>query len=121
MKNDDHHDLIAELEKSRVTLGESLGQAAETLDVPARVVRTLREQPRWVYWAGGAVLVGAVLLRVVPRRRYYAHPAIVPTATSRTLTVFGVLLGAAKIAFPIVRPALTAYAAKAIAQITKKR
>jgi len=77
MKNDtEHRALVAELEKSRAALAASLGRVAETLDVPARVVSTLRKQPRWVLWTGGAALAGTALLGgAFSRRRYYiSHP-----------------------------------------------
>jgi len=121
--NNDNHDLIVELEKSRAILADKVSHIGEALDVPARVVRKLREQPRWVYWVGGTVLVGAVVLTAfIPRRKHYHPPvAVAPTVTSRTLTALGVLLGVAKIAFPIVRPTLTAYATQALANITKNR
>jgi len=119
----DNRDLIVELEKSRAILADHVSNIGEALDVPKRVVRKLREQPRWVYWVGGTVLVGAVVLTAcIPRRKYYHPPvAVAPAVTSRTLTALGVALGIAKIAFPIVRPALTTYATKALANITKNR
>jgi len=124
----DNHKLIAELEISRAALAMSVDRVTKKLDVPARIVHSLHEQPRWVFWLGGAVLASVVVLACVPQRKYFMAPSaasVLPTVastaavTSRSLTILGAALGVAKFVLPIVRPALTAYVTKALGNIMK--
>jgi len=122
----DNHELIAELERSRSALAASVTRVTKVLDVPARIVHTLHEQPRWVFWVGGAVIASVVVLACIPHRKYVVAPSVLPSvastavATSRSLTILGAALGVAKFVLPIVRPALTAYATKYLGNILKR-
>jgi hypothetical protein len=62
--------LLAQAQAARARLGRGVAQARQRLDVPAKIVRSLREHPlRWVGGVAATGLAATLLLRALPGPR----------------------------------------------------
>jgi hypothetical protein len=99
-------ELIAQLAHARDRIENSGGNVRHALDVPARMRSSFRRHG--FAWAGGAILVG-ILIAKLPRRTrkvYVNHQGEPIKAAGKA----GLLLAGGKIAFDLLRPALTKWA-----------
>lgn len=112
-------DIRREIEASRAAISRDYHAVRAEFDIPAKLKRTFVSNP--LPWLGAATVIGFWIAR--PRRA--AKPAkgkksdgeIVLPDAAKQLTFFGVLIGAIRMLFPLLRPILSAYAAKRVAEL----
>jgi len=117
--------IMRELEASRRAIRRDVTALRYQLDVQERAKDAIRNHP--VHWLGGFAATGFVLAFFSrrPRRSKRLKPAgklvsaeAAPSANS--LTLLGVLVGIFKVLAPLLRPALSAFAARRFAEMVSK-
>lgn len=109
-------ELIADVARSRTAILRDTAAVRAELDIAARIQRSVRSRP--FAWLGGAAALGYIFAGPKTRtktvtkyvRGKAGEPGRKPEKKPRGF--FGVLLSLFKLALPLLRPALSAYAAK---------
>ncbi len=117
--------LIREVEASRRAITRDVTALQYQLDLPSRAMDAIGNHP--LRWLGGSAAIGFVVAvlsrrslrnkRNAPTLKAASGPATEP---SKTLTLVGILAGIVKVAMPLVRPALSAFAARRLAEMASK-
>jgi hypothetical protein len=108
-------ELIAELERSRSQITEWRGAVALDLDIRTRARRAFTRHP--AIWIGAAILLGLIVARIPFRPGKAAAPprkGVEPVVEKAGIA--GVTLAALKLVFDLVRPALTAWITRRVAE-----
>lgn len=95
-----------EIEASREHLSRAVRETRYQLDVPGRIRRSFRERP--AVWVVGAVVVGAVVMMLPRNKTVYVANGKETKGKSKILET-GFLLGAARIAATLLKPAITSF------------
>ena len=109
-------ELLADVARSRTAILRDTAAVRAELDIAAKIQNSVRSRPR--AWLGGAAAIGYYFAGPKTRtktvtkyvRGKSGEPVRKPEKKPRGL--FHVLLSLLRLALPLVRPALTAYAAK---------
>lgn len=118
--------LLSELARSRAAVVRDFSTVRSELDVAAKLRQSVKSRP--FAWLGSAAALGYIIAgpkrrtRVVTKtvhdRKSKEKPAKPEIRESRSL--FGTLLALFKIVSPLVRPALSAYAARRFGDFAEK-
>jgi len=117
-------ELLAAVARSRAAIRRDSSAVRAELDVAAKIQKSVRSRP--FAWLGGAAAIGFLLAG--PKTRTKTVTKIVrgqPGEPARDTKkkprgFFGLLLSLFKLAIPLVRPALSAYAAKRFGDFAQK-
>jgi len=112
-------EILAELARSRAAITRDTAAVQARLDLSAQIQRSVKARP--FAWLGGAAAIGYILAgpktrtrtvtKIVHEKPGSRGPKTKPVKQKST-GLFGLLLSLIKLAMPLVRPALSAYAAK---------
>ena len=95
--------LVAELSRSRMAITHRRAAVGNALDFKARIRNSVARNK--VAWIGGAVIVGFLLSRL-PARKTKVKIKTGGDVDAGAIAKTGLLMGAAKLAFDLFRPAL---------------
>jgi hypothetical protein len=111
-------DLRQEIAASRLAIKGDVTTLRAELDFVTKAKRSVVERP--LPWLGGAALVGYILSG---RRRKKAarHAKGKPEETARRFTLLGLLLGTARMLFPLARPLVTEFATRKLTEFAARR
>ncbi len=112
-------EILAEVARSRAAIARDTAAVQAELDISARIQRSVKARP--FAWMGGAAAIGYMLAG--PKTRTKTVTKVVhdksgsrgpkpKAAKEKSKGLFGILLSLLKLAIPLARPALSAYAAK---------
>ncbi len=115
-------EILSEITRSRIAIGQDCGKLREELDFAAKLNSMVRRRP--FAWLGGAAALGWILAGPKTKKRVvtkYVRDSDKRAGTSdaRAAGKFGLLAAlftAARLALPFVKPALSAYAARWLAE-----
>lgn len=109
-QHDDKAALILELAKARNTISANVTGLRHDLDFPTRAKRAFKKNP--AVWLGAAGVAGLVIARIAgrPTKVVKVFPKKTEDTPVEKAGKAGLVLGALKIAFDLVRPALMRYA-----------
>jgi hypothetical protein len=96
-----------EIEESRERLARAVRDTRYQLDVPRRIRRSFQERP--AVWVVGAVVVGAVVMMLPRGKTVYVAGAGKNGKVKSKLLETGFLLGAARIAATLLKPAVISF------------
>jgi hypothetical protein len=99
-------DLRREIDASRRAIRHDYASLRTELDFATKAKKAVTERP--LPWLGGAALFGYLLSG--RRKRKALKSKTGKPETARRFTLLGLLLGAARLIFPLVRPQLTSFA-----------
>jgi hypothetical protein len=112
--------ILEELRLSRAAIARDTAAVADEINLASKLKRSVRARP--LAWLGGAAMIGWMLAgpktRVVTKSAK-GKPSARPEK-SRPAGFLGILLGLFKIALPLARPALSAYAARRLGEMAEK-
>jgi len=114
--------ILAELTRSRATISRDYGALRTELDFKAKLNSLVRRQP--LAWFGGATALGWLLAGPKTKKRTVTkyvkasdkHLAAPAKKAAVRGGVLGLLLSLFRLAFPILKPTLSAYATKWLAE-----
>ena len=117
-------ELLADVARSRTAILRDTAAVRAELDLAAKIQNSVRSRP--LAWLGGAAAIGYFFAGPKTRTKTVTKyvggkpgkPARKPEKKPRGF--FAVLFSLLKLALPLVRPALTAYAAKRFGDFTQK-
>lgn len=118
-------EILAELSTSRAAMTRECSAVLAELDFKSKLNNIVRRRP--YVWLSGAAALGWVLAG--PRRKTRVvtkviqpngTPVVVKEKGKRRAGLLALLLGAMRLLFPVVRPALTAYAGKLFADMATR-
>ncbi len=112
-------DLRLEIAASRRTIQADYAALRAELDFAAKAKRAVVARP--LPWLGGAALLGYLLSgrkNAKPTKHRRGEPEA--AAPARKLTLLGVGLTAARLLFPLARPALTAFAMRKLSSFASR-
>ena len=117
-------DLLADVARSRTAILRDTAAVRAELDIAAKIQNSVRSRP--FAWLGGAAAIGYFFAGPKTRtktvtkyvRGKSGEPARKPDKKPRGF--FHVLLSLLRLALPLIRPALTAYAAKRFGDFAQK-
>ena len=120
-------EILAELSRSRAGLTREWMVLRREFDFKAKLNNVLRRKP--YMWLSGAAALGWMLAGPKSKTRVVTKviqpdaegkPVVVKEKGKRRAGLVALLLGLIRLAIPVVRPALTAYAGKLIADMGRK-
>ncbi len=117
--------ILDELRRSRLAIARDTAAIAEEFNLLGKLRRSVTSRP--LAWLGGAAALGYIFSRPKTKKPTKNTPLIdgsltentIPTAKDRQhwlMTAFGIF----KMVFPFIRPALSAYAARRLGEISEK-
>ncbi|MEI8386797.1 MAG: hypothetical protein WCG76_04285 [Verrucomicrobiota bacterium] len=117
-------ELLADVARSRTAILRDTAAVRAELDIAAKIQNSVRSRP--FAWLGGAAAIGYFFAGPKTRtktvtkyvRGKSGEPARKPDKKPRGL--FHILLSLFRLALPLIRPALTAYAAKRFGDFAQK-
>jgi hypothetical protein len=117
-------ELLADVARSRTAILRDTAAVRAELDIAAKIQNSVRSRP--FAWLGGAAAIGYYFAGPKTRtktvtkyvRGKSGEPARKPEKKARGF--FHVLLSLLRLALPLIRPALTAYAAKRFGDFAQK-
>jgi hypothetical protein len=117
-------ELLADVARSRTAILRDTAAVRAELDIAAKIQNSVRSRP--FAWLGGAAAIGYFFAGPKTRtktvtkyvRGKSGEPARKPEKKPRGF--FHVLLSLLRLALPLIRPALTAYAAKRFGDFAQK-
>jgi len=117
--NPSKEELLAEIVRSRMAIQRDTFALREELDVRKKVAAVVRKSP--FAWVGGAATLGFLFsqFRRPPKaeRPTRKDKTPVAAAVAKPFGFFAFLLGVFKLLLPALRPVLSAYAAKRLAEL----
>jgi len=112
--------ILEELRRSRAAIARDAAAVANEINLASKLKKSVRTRP--VAWLGGAAALGWILAG--PKTRVVTKTGKGKSSDrpekSRPAGFWGLLLGLFKIAIPLARPALTAYAARRLGEMAEK-
>jgi hypothetical protein len=121
-------EILAELSRSRAGMTREWMALRREFDFRAKVNNIVRRKP--YAWLSGAAALGWLLAGPKRKTRVVTKvikpdaqgkPVVVKEKGRRRPGLVALLLGLIRLAIPIVKPAMTAYAGKVIADMARKR
>lgn len=114
-------ELINELALSRETIATSFHGLRRDLNVKRRMERSISQNK--LAWAGGASAVGFALAKLTGRRKAPSGKGTVRRAkdSDKKVVEAGLLITALKIAFDLLRPALTKWLTRWVTEYAAQR
>lgn len=117
-------EIVAELARSRAAVARDTSAVREQFDLAARIRKSVKARP--FAWLGGAATIGYILAGPKTRTKTItkvvrdkgAGPAKAETKKQRGFWV--ILFSLIKLSFPLIKPALSAYAAKRFGDFADK-
>lgn len=118
-------EILAELSTSRAAMTREYSAVRAELDFKSKLDNIVRRRP--YLWLSGAAALGWILAGPKTKTRVVTKlvkpngtPIVVKEKGKRRAGLLALLLGVMRFAFPLVRPALTAYAGKFFADMATK-
>lgn len=115
-------EILAEIARSRASITRDAAAVRNSLDFAAKIKSSVRSRP--FSWLGGATAVGYILAGPKIRTKTLTKDAqgkiTVPGEIKKTRGFFGLLSGLIKLAFSLLRPALSAYAVRRFGALAEK-
>jgi hypothetical protein len=112
--------ILEELRRSRAAIARDAAAVADEINLASKLKKSVRARP--LAWLGGAAAIGWILAgpktRVVTKSAKGKSPAL--PEKSRPAGFWGLLLALFKIALPLARPVLSAYAARRLGEMAEK-
>jgi hypothetical protein len=116
--------ILQELRRSRVAIARDINAVSDEINIAAKLKRSVKARP--LAWLGSAAALGYMLAGPKTRRvtsttpkGTKSIPTVVP-ARSRWTVFFNSLLMIFKLLLPVLRPALSAYAAQRLGEFAAK-
>jgi hypothetical protein len=118
-------EILEELRRSRVAIARDTASIAEELDIVSKIRRSVKTRP--LAWLGSAAALGYILAgpktRKTPKnisvKKGAKSEKSEPARTERQ-GFFSILFNLAKFLFPLLRPALSAYAAQRLSELSSR-
>ncbi|MFA7344001.1 MAG: hypothetical protein WC003_06830 [Terrimicrobiaceae bacterium] len=117
-------ELLADLARSRAAVLRDTAAVRAELDLAAKIQKSVRSRP--LAWLGGAAALGYFFVGPKTRTKTVTKPVRgksgepVRPPEKKPRGIFRVLLSLLKFSLPLVRPALTAYAAKRFGDVAQR-
>ncbi len=118
-------EILAELSRSRAGLAREWAALRTEFDFKTKLKNIVRRKP--YVWLSGAAALGWILAGPKSKTRVVTKviqpdgkPIVVKEKGKRRAGLIALLLGLVRFAFPLVKPALTAYAGKFFADMATK-
>jgi hypothetical protein len=118
-EEDRKKELMAELEAARSRATVNYFALRKDLDIPTRAKRAFARQP--VAWVGGASFLGLIVSRFAFRKKKVAVFRKGKEPMIEKAEKAGLLLGILKLAFDLLRPALTTWATKFVTSYATRK
>lgn len=112
-------EILEELRRSRLAIARDTASVARELDVVSKLRRSVTSRP--LAWLGGAAAIGYMLAGPKKRKALAALPSK-PTTPAKNAwqRLFSILFQIARMLFPLFRPALSAYAAQRLGEMSSR-
>jgi hypothetical protein len=115
--------ILEDLRSSRAAIARDTNAVVEEVNLVSKFKKSVRNKP--LAWLGGAAALGWILAG--PKTRVITKTvkgkSLEPAQKSRlsgAAGLWGILLALFKIAYPLARPALSAYAARRVGEFAEK-
>jgi hypothetical protein len=118
-------EILEELRRSRLAIARDTASIAEELDIVSKIRRSVKTRP--LAWLGSAAALGYIL--AVPKTRKAPKSISVKKGAKSEKSepvrtgwqgFFSTLFNLSKFLFPILRPALSAYAAQRLGELSSR-
>jgi hypothetical protein len=118
-------EILEELRRSRVAIARDTASIAEELNLVSKIRRSVTTRP--LAWLGSAAALGYILAgpktrkapKTIPAKKGAKSEKSEPVHTGRQ-GFFGMLFNLARFLFPLFRPALSAYAAQRLGELSSR-
>ena len=118
-------EILEELRRSRLAIARDTASIAEELDIVSKIKRSVRTRP--LAWLGSAAALGYILAGPKTRKAPKTISTKKGSKSEKSEPVqigrqgfFSILFNLAKFLFPLVRPALSAYAAQRLGELSSR-
>jgi hypothetical protein len=115
-------EILEELRRSRVAIARDTASIAEELNLVSKIRRSVTTRP--LAWLGSAAALGYILAGPKTRKAPKTIPTKKGTKSEPVQTgrqgFFSILFNLAKFLFPLFRPALSAYAAQRLGELSSR-
>jgi hypothetical protein len=118
-------EILEELRRSRVAIARDTASIAEELNLVSKIRRSVTTRP--LAWLGSAAALGYILAGPKTRKAPKTISAKKGTKSEKSEPVqtrrqgfFSILFNLAKFLFPLFRPALSAYAAQRLGELSSR-
>jgi hypothetical protein len=118
-------EILEELRRSRLAIARDTASIAEELDIVSKIRRSVKTRP--LAWLGSAAALGYILAGPKtrkPQKTISANKGVKSEksepANAGRQGFFSILFNLAKFLFPILRPALSAYAAQRLGELSSR-
>jgi len=118
-------EILEELRRSRAAIARDTASVARELDVASKIRRSIVARP--LAWLGGAAVIGYMFAgpksrkaSKVPSSKNGPKSEKAEPAKTGWRRFFSILLNMARILFPLFRPALSAYAAQRLGEMSSR-
>jgi hypothetical protein len=118
-------EILEELRRSRVAIARDTASIAEELNLVSKIRRSVTTRP--LVWLGSAAALGYILAGPKTRKAPKTISAKKGTKSEKSEPVptgrqgfFSILFNLVKFLFPLFRPALSAYAAQRLGQLSSR-
>jgi len=116
--------ILAEIARSRAAIARDGAAVRNSLDFASKIKGSVRTRP--FSWLGGATAIGYILAGSKIRTKTLTQDARGkiscedPAGTKKPRGFFGLLFGFVRLVFSLLRPALSAYAARRFSALAEK-
>jgi hypothetical protein len=118
-------EILEELRRSRVAIARDTASIAEELNLVSKIRRSVKTRP--LAWLGSAAALGYILAgpktrkapKTISAKKEKKSEKSEPVHTGRQ-GFFSILFNLAKFLFPLFRPALSAYAAQRLGELSSR-
>jgi len=118
-------EILEELRRSRLAIARDTASIAEELDIISKIKRSVRTRP--LAWLGSAAALGYILAGPKTRKSPKTISTKKGTKSEKSEPVqigrqgfFSILFNLVKFLFPLFRPALSAYAAQRLGELSSR-
>jgi len=118
-------EILEELRRSRLAIARDTASIAEELDIISKIKRSVRTRP--LAWLGSAAALGYILAGPKTRKAPKTISTKKGTKSKKSEPVqmgrqgfFSILFNLVKFLFPLFRPALSAYAAQRLGELSSR-
>lgn len=116
-------EILAELRRSRQAIARDLGAVRAECDVRARAKAAFQKRP--ILWLGSAMAVGWLIAgkkrKPSPgRKKPEGKGRDLSARFARPTSIVGIVMGLLKLLIPLLKPVLTAYAARRLSELGER-